>query len=516
MASQKRTLQAVVYGLLALIPLAVPLTSLDTFTSISVQFFYSDSQIPDLVGFLSEPMEPGWYREILPLQDGSTCLSGMSIIWNLYLIPFVKALGLGARAISVSCMVSHLLFALSLWLMVTHCFPRRNAALFGLLFFTSPWYWGSIFSNTFLSPSMTLSMFGLFLFCRALIKERPLLFLWAGLVLGIGLYGYLVNRVYSVVSLGLMFVWVALAWRRWQEQGKRRLMALGLFTLALLATLQISLANPSGTLHALFHDREMMLGEQYWEDVAPTGPVMAALKNLLDFFINNELRFQALELNLGQAALFVLGVVLVLRRRHLPGAVLIICGGAVYLAGSLFSNEWTYTRMGTMAIPFLIICGLGLDHVATFLGQRKAWARHLVPVLYGLGSITSVLYYANHPNNRPAPIFEVARAVVARKIPMEAVLNTGDVDKAHRERYFIKLALAEAGRHEEARGLQFFEFLDRSKMDEILEQHPLHSVLLVRHLQAKPVMPGVPVKVWRKFSKHYTVYVYAGDKKQPR
>ena len=514
MPLQNPRVQAALFVVLALVPLAVPLADPDNFTSISVQYFYADSQIPDLVSALSEPREPGWYKGLFRLQDGSTCLSGLSITWNFLLIPFIKAFGFSARAITAACIFCHLLFAVSLWFLARQCFPRRNPAVFALVFFATPWYWASIFSNTFMSPSLAMSMLALFLYCRALVKERPLLFAWAGLALGVCLYGYLVNRVYSVVALGLMVAYVALAWRRWQELGKGRLISLGLFAAAFLATLHVNLAAPSDTLHALFHDREMMLGEQYWEDVQQTGAVTAALSNLLDFFTNHELRLQALELNIVQALLFCLGLVLVIRRRHLPGAALIICGGAVYLAGSIFSNAWTWTRMGTMAIPFLTICALGLDHIADWAGGKKPWARVVVLAAFALISVTSMLYYVNHPLRRPAPIFEVARAVVARGSHLEVVLHTGDDDKAHRERYFIKLALTEAGRHEEARCLRFFEFLDRETMDKLLEEFPTRSVFLYRHLKDKAVMPGVPVKAWRKFGEHYTVYYYAGNKKQ--
>ena len=511
MLLQNPRLQVAVFALLALVPLSAPLADLDNFTSIAVQYFYADSQIPDLVGFLSEPMEPGWYAELLTFQDGSTCLSGMSVLWNLWLLPFFKVFGFTARAMGIACIFSHGVFAVALWFLARQCFPRRDPLVFALVFFCTPWYWASIFSNTFLSPTMALSLLGLMLLCRAMLKDRPLPFVWAGLVLGVCLYGYLVHRVYSVVALGLVWVHVALAWRRWKELGKTRLISAAVFSVAFVAVLHANLADPGHVAHAMFHDREMMLGEQYWEDVEQAGAVRTALGNLVGFFTENEYRLQSLALNIVQALLFFVGVVLVVRRRHVPGAVLIICGGAVYGAGSIFSNAWTWTRMGTMTIPFLAICALGLDHLLGWVGGRKPWARWVVVAAFAGVSATAAVYFWDHPLNRPAPIFEVARAVVAKGGRLEVVLHTGDDDKAHRERYFVKLALTEADRHEEARCLRFFEFLDAKTMDQQLEELPKRSVLLVRHLKDKAVMPTVPVKAWKTFGKHYTVYYYSGD-----
>ncbi len=517
MLLQSPRAQAVLFVLLAALPLVVQLSDLDNFTSISVQYFYADSQVPDLLTFLIQDREPGWYKELLRFQDGSTCLSGMSLTWNVFLMPFVKVFGFSARAISVACIFCHLLFAVSLWFLARRCFPRRNAVAFALVFFCTPWYWASIFSDTFMSLSLAMSLLALFLYCRALVQDRPALFAWAGLAMGLCLYGYLVNRIYSMVALVLMVAYVALAWRRWQELGKRRLLALGLFVVTFWAPLQANLADPAHVARHMFHDREMMLGEQYWEDIQQTGPVQTALKNMLEFFTQNEFRLQALELNAVQALLFVLGLVLVIRRRHVPGAVLIICGGAVYLGGSVMSNAWTWTRMGTLTIPFLVICALGLDQVAGWAGKKKTWAPAVVLAAFAALSVSSMFYYFDHPLQRPAPIFEVARAVVARGTPLEVALHTGDEDQAHRERYYLKLALAEAGRMEEARGLRFEEFPNAETMDRVLEQFPQRSVLLRRHLMKNPVMPTVPVKAWRTFGEHYTVYFYAGDKKpRPR
>ena len=300
-----RYVEALLFALLVIYPVIPQLWYLDTFTVDCVERLDSDMQILDLVQHATNPNLTEWLPPLFRLYTGQCHASGVSPVWNLFLLPFFKLFGIRPAAISIASIACHILLALFLWLLVRWSFPASSVALFAAVLFLSPWYQAAIFARSYVSLSMVLFLLALTLLLRALEQGRSGLLVLAGLVSGLNIYGYAPYRAYSLILAGILFA--VLAWRR-HEPLAARLKKLGSFTLPMLAVLNVNLLRPWRTVSVMFYTQETITGHIYQAEVARYGMPGLILRNIGYFFTDHGLRYHTPSYDMLVLALLVLGL----------------------------------------------------------------------------------------------------------------------------------------------------------------------------------------------------------------
>ena len=263
---------------------------------------------------------------LLRIRPGTTINGGDSLPFYLYLKPFFALLGASLLTLNIASMVLHLLFAALLWLLVRRFAPKRSPVAFGLVFFVSPWYRATIFSNTHNGFSLFLVLGALLLFFQALRSTKSILYLAAGFALGLNFYGYAVARLYPFLCVFLLLLIIFADRHRGRNPRVRVGHAIVLIA-ALILSLGTNLAQPRKISHQLFWDPEavnLMHYKQIQELRKEKGSEpLSGSKNLGDFFRAYPMRHHTPFFDRFIFILFLFGAAVVFRRKDpLGGAFL--------------------------------------------------------------------------------------------------------------------------------------------------------------------------------------------------
>jgi len=192
-----------------------------------------------------------------------------------------------------------------------------------------------------------------------------------------------------------------------------------------------------------------------------------------------------------------------------------LCAFGEFVAISAFAHAWTPIRAGALVLPVLLLCGLGINRLAD--GLAGLAARFGSREIARFGMLVLLVAFSIHPNiefqdryMKPSPVFAMARDLVKLKEPLRVVIVTGEDRHDSARYYFIAMALAEAGRYDEARSLVLRFEPKPDEIDRDLTNWSETTVLIVPNWIADPPMPTVPVRVLRTYEDH-TVYEYAGE-----
>jgi len=510
---QDRRTQVVLYLGIAVAVACPHLARLAFYSQTLLTGYYADAQISGLMDYSIRGTPISNVLRLAELQPGFSIAGGHSLTWVLFLRPFVEAMGLSVTTISLASLACHVIFVLSLWLLVRKAFPGRNLALFGLVGLGTPWYQGAIFSGTFLSLSVAMALLGLALLSWAMRGRRLWTFALAGLVLGLNFYGHVVCRPYTVMVLVVGAPLVAVLISR--QQGRQRACWAALLLAAgILLALNANLLDPVRTVKVMFHDTEMITGELYNAHIAEAGMAATISQNFYKVLFKPALRHHGALLDLVLWAGWFVGAAVALRHRNPMGIVLLVCSTAVIFAISVFTTAWSFTRCGGLAPVMLPLCALGLDASCRYLaraGRRVPGltyqARLLLPsvVLGLLVSVTlfnSVTFWKKHL--QPAAIFEVAHTLLREWEDLGVVLDTG-AEPERRDIFFIRLISWQMRRDRDL-DLDCPTGMPRQVMDRFFREHPQRTALVRYHTGVPPRMPSTPVKPWRTFHKKITVF----------
>ena len=508
-----RHLEATLFAALALAATGAQWGHLDRYPVTSVTEYASLFQIKDLVQHTLCLPFPERLTSLLTIAHGATMNGGESLTFNLFVWPFFAIMGFSTRALAVSSIAGHLLFAAALWWLVRRQMPGRSPLPFALVFFASPWYRAVIFSHTHNGLSVLLALVALALLIRALQRQTPASFAWAGLALGANLYGYAIGRTYPLLMPAFALVAILLGVGR-SARPNRRYTGLFVLIATILLTLGVNLARPLDTAGRLLYDQEVVGGMVYEEELAARseGPRQLGLRNLRQFFSGHGLRYHDAVLDLVLLFLFAVGAVQAVRRRDLAGLAFLY--PAVFLVVGLapFITEWTVTRMGPLCLPCLMVCAIGLDCVLKLAGRLpgraigRGIAVGLVLAAFAGGAIGANRRLLSRQADVD-PVFQVAEDLARWPEPLTGVIATGKHPFDLQKLYAAYFSLIEAGRGEEVCPLRFHLYLEPSQMDRHLQMSPAGTALVVYPSENEIPRPTVPLRRWRSYPNGAAIYL---------
>ncbi len=434
--------------LIVFLPLVAQLSTWDTLAWEKHARFFVGHQLDELFFNHIQLQQPTrWEATMFSYYWGISGFGGHSLTWNLLLQPLFFLFGFIPEVFNLACLCCHLLFSFTLFRWSRRRPQLGSPHLILALVILTPWYQATMFSGTFLSLSLALSLVLLLYFFSATKDYRRGKVLLLGLLCGLNLYSYLVFRVYSLLVL-FTFLGLLVFRRPAHLSDRQALLRIGLFFLGCLAPLHVNLAEPFTVLGNLFADNETVLhGSLMWahHDIAHGATLWSPFwDNLLVHFFNYQschnpegipvsLRYHTLELDV---LLFLCWCLFLGKYR--TSTLLLLSGfsAAMLILPNLLMYPWSVTRIGGVALPFLLAAALGFSAsiAAPLPGKRARGVFRSLRFLF-LCAVLVVLLLNNllfyRLEQRRDPLLDFAETITRQEYPFKTVILLIPNDSHH-------------------------------------------------------------------------------------
>ncbi|MDP8255893.1 MAG: hypothetical protein P9M14_09095 [Candidatus Alcyoniella australis] len=344
---------------------------------------YAAWNMPGLVTLFHDGLDLDEIGQRLQLNRGSSESAAGSLTYVLLLWPCFALFGLGPLGLNVATFLVNLLLLAGACLICRRLFDARTAILLLALMAAIPWYRAIALSRNFFGLSALVGLAACAAALYAIERRRRVPYLAAGLLVGMTIHGYVVNRLLLLV-VPLYCALVCLAPHRGRKLDKQGLRLCGWLVLGVLIVLGPSLADPGNVLHNAFTGDQ----ESPFKAAAPDEPlrdyleVVDPLRNAEVMFGSPNFWFNSGGLHWTLMALIALGATSIALRRQRTAALFALYGLCA-VAGIIFFAQWvTPSRVGGCLIPLLFLAAWGLREIALLLERLvprlKPWGSSLI------------------------------------------------------------------------------------------------------------------------------------------